>query len=107
MWWIFRSTDLGNSWEDITPTNAWPIKGRAPWVKLVAVGETLLALEQGMVRSTDGGDTWLTPQSPGTSFPLMSPIYAAATVAENTIYVAGNIGLYRSTNGVNRGILST
>ena len=98
-WWIFRSTDFGNSWEDITPTNAWPIKGRAPWVKLVAVGETLLALEQGMVRSTDGGGTWLTPQSPGTAFPLMSPIYAAATVDENTIYVAGNIGLYRSTNG--------
>ena len=99
MWWIFRSTDLGNSWEDITPTNAWPIKGRAPSIKLVAVGETLLALEQGMVRSTDGGDTWLAPQPPGTSFPLMSPIYAAATVAENAIYVAGNIGLYRSTNG--------
>ena len=98
-WWIFRSTDFGNSWEDITPTNAWPVKGRAPWVKLVAVGETLLALEQGMVRSTDGGGTWLTPQSPGTAFPLMSPIYAAATVAENTIYVAGNIGLYRSPNG--------
>ena len=98
-WWIFRSTDLGNSWEDITPTNAWPIKGRAPWIKLVAVGETLLALEQGMVRSTDGGGTWLAPQPPGTSFPLMSPIYAAATVAENTIYVAGNIGLYRSIDG--------
>ena len=98
-WWIFRSTDFGNSWEDITPTNAWPVKGRAPWMQLVAVGETLLALEQGMVRSIDGGDTWLAPQPPGTSFPLMSPIYAAATMAENTIYVAGNIGLYRSTNG--------
>ena len=23
-WWIFRSTDLGDSWDDITPTNAWP-----------------------------------------------------------------------------------
>ena len=23
-WSIFRSTDLGNSWDDITPTNAWP-----------------------------------------------------------------------------------
>ena len=100
-WWMFRSTDFGNSWENITPTNAWPIKGRAPWVKLVAVGETLLAIEDGngMVRSTDGGGTWLPPQSPGTSFPLMSPISAAATVAEDTVYVAGNIGLYRSTDG--------
>ena len=98
-WWIFRSTDFGNSWEDITPTNAWPIKGRAPWIQLVAVGETLLASENGgVVRSTDGGDTWLAPQPPGTSFPL-SPIYAAATVDENTIYVAGDTGLYRTTNG--------
>ena len=99
-WWMFRSSDFGNSWEDITPTNAWPIKGRAPWIQLVAVGETLLASELygGMVRSTDGGGTWLAPQPPGTSFPL-SPIYAAATVAENTIYVAGNTGLYRTTNG--------
>ncbi len=98
-WWMFRSTDFGNSWEDITPTNAWPIKGRAPWIQLVAVGETLLASEMygGIVRSTDGGDTWLAPQSPGTSFSF-SPIYAAATVAENTIYVAGNAGLYRTTN---------
>ena len=99
-WWMFRSTDFGNSWEDITPTNAWPIKGRAPWIQLVAVGETLLASEMygGIVRSTDGGDTWLAPQPPGTSFSF-SPIYAAATVAENTIYVAGNTGLYRTTNG--------
>ena len=99
-WWMLRSSDFGNSWEDITPTNAWPIKGRAPWIQLVAVGETLLASEMygGMVRSTDGGGTWLAPQPPGTSFPL-SPIYAAATVAENTIYIAGNIGLYRTTNG--------
>ena len=97
-WWIFRSTDFGNSWEDITPTNAWPIKGRPPWIQLVAIGETLLASENGgIVRSTDGGDTWLAPQPPGTSF-FFSPIYAAATVAENTIYVAGNTGLYRTTN---------
>ena len=25
-WWIFRSTDLGDSWDDITPTNAWRVK---------------------------------------------------------------------------------
>ncbi len=99
-WWMFRSSDFGNSWEDITPTNAWPIKGRAPWIQLVAVGETLLASEMygGMIRSTDGGGTWLAPQAPGTSFPL-SPIYAAVTGTENTIYVAGNTGLYRTTNG--------
>ena len=49
-WSIFRSTDLGNSWDDITPTNAWAVKGWPPFVKLIAAGDTLLAMEQGMVR---------------------------------------------------------
>ena len=53
-WWIFRSTDLGNSWKDITPTNAWPVKGYPPSIELVAAGETLLVMGWGMVRSTDG-----------------------------------------------------
>ena len=43
-WSIFRSTDLGNSWTDITPTNAWPVKGWPPFIKLIAAGDTLLAM---------------------------------------------------------------
>ena len=66
-WWIFRSTDLGDSWDDITPINAWPPKGWPPEITLVATGETLLAMENGMVRSTDSGNTWLPPRLPGTS----------------------------------------
>ena len=97
-WWMFRSTDLGESWKDITPTNAWPIKGFAPHVKLVAAGETLLAMERGMVRSTDGGDTWLPPQSPGSS-PLMYDRSSAVVVNAKTIYAGGGNGLYRSTDG--------
>ena len=67
-WWIFRSTDLGNSWENITPTHVW--KSRVGWlinIRLVAAGETLIAMEQGMVRSTDGGDTWMPLQNHGKS----------------------------------------
>ena len=41
-WWVFRSADLGNSWKNITPTNAWSVKEVVPFVKLIAVGETLL-----------------------------------------------------------------
>ena len=66
-WWIFRSTDFGDSWKDITPTDAWPQNtGKPPYIRLVAAGKTLLAMEHGMVRSTDGGDTWM-PQPPNTS----------------------------------------
>jgi len=96
-WWIFRSTDLGASWDDITPTNAWQVMGLPPEIKLVATGETLLAMERGMVRSTDSGDTWLSRQLPGTS-PLMDRFSSAVVVNDSTIYVGSSDGLYRSTD---------
>ena len=96
-WWIFRSTDSGDSWDDITPTNAWQIMGLPPEIKLVATGETLLAMERGMVRSTDSGDTWLPRQLPGTS-PPMDRYSSAVVVNDNTIYVGSSDGLYRSTD---------
>ena len=97
-WRIFRSTDLGDSWTDITPTNAWPKEGQKPNITLVAAGETLLAMERGMVRSTDAGDTWMSPQAPGTS-PLMgvtSGIMLAVALNEHVFYVEGWDGLHRS-----------
>ena len=99
VWWIFRSTDLGNSWDDITPTNAWAVKGWPPFVKLIAAGDTLLAMEQGMVRSTDGGDTWLPTQLPGTSPAMNADVDIAIAVNENVFYVdSGEDGLHRSTD---------
>ncbi len=96
-WWVFRSTDIGDSWDDITPTNTWPVMGLPPEITLVATGETLLAMEKGMVRSTDGGDTWLPPQLPGTS-PSMDRFNSTVAVDEGTIYVGSLEGLYRSTD---------
>ena len=98
-WWIFRSTDLGNSWDDITPTNAWAVKGWPPFVKLIAAGDTLLAMEQGMVRSTDGGDTWLPVQLPGTSPAMNADVDIAIAVNDRVFYVDGwENGLHRSTD---------
>ena len=97
-WWIFRSTDLGDTWIDITPTNAWSIKGHPPYFKLIAFEETLLVMEQGMVRSTNGGNTWLPPQLPGTTPPMRS-VYNAVAVNQDTFYVGSSDGLHRSTNG--------
>ena len=97
-WWIFRSTDLGNSWDDITPTNAWAVKGWPPFVKLIAAGDTLLAMEQGMVRSTDGGNTWLPTQLPGTS-PTMDADVDVAIAVNDVFYVGSwRSGLHRSTD---------
>ena len=97
-WWVFRSTDIGDSWDDITPTNAWPVKGWPPSIKLIATGETLLVMEKGMVRSIDSGDTWMPPQLPGTS-PPMNDNSSAAVIKPGTIYVGSYNGLHRSTDG--------
>ena len=96
-WGIFRSTDLGDSWKDITPANAWQLDGNPPNMVLIAVGETLLAMEHGMVRSMDSGDTWMSPQSQHTS-PSMGNLSPAAVIDNQTIYVGSGDGLYSSTN---------
>ena len=60
-WWIFRSTDKGDSWTDITPTITWSITGHKPWVTLTAVKNTLLVVGwngAAVARSIDNGDTW-------------------------------------------------
>ncbi len=97
-WWVFRSTDIGKSWEDITPTNAWALVGYPPDLKLIAAGETLLLMERGMVRSEDGGNTWLPLQSPDTT-PIMDEFSPAAVIDESIIYVGSpDDGLSRSTD---------
>ncbi len=97
-WWIFRSTDLGNSWKNITPTHVW--KSRVGWrvnIRIVAAGDTLMAMEQGMVRSTDGGDTWMPLQ--GFAPPMFSNS-PAAVVSDRIFYFGSwDYGLQRSTDG--------
>ncbi len=99
-WWIFRSTDMGNSWKNITPTHVW--QERVGWligVNLYAAGETLLAIGQGMVRSTDGGDTWMPLQNYGKSLEMFSN--SPATVLNDSIFYFGTpyAGLQRSLDG--------
>ncbi len=97
-WWIFRSTDMGNSWKNITPTHVW--KSRVGWrvnIRIVAAGDTLMAMEQGMVRSTDGGDTWMPLQ--GFAPPMFSNS-PAAVVSDRIFYFGSwDYGLQRSTDG--------
>ena len=100
-WWIFRSTDKGDSWTDITPTNAWPIMGHDPDVELAAVGKTLLVVgrsDGGVVRSTNNGDTWTREENTGISV-TASTVSGIEALDENTFYTKGNSGIHRSVDG--------
>ena len=105
-WWLFRSTDKGQSWEDITPTNALPIMGPGPFndephATLVAVKNTLLLIGwrgAAVVRSIDNGNTWTLEKTSDIS--LMSySVHNAVALNENTLYLQGESGIYRSIDG--------
>ena len=105
-WWLFWSTDKGQSWTDITPTNASPIMGDerfkiSPEATLVAVKNTVLLIGwsgAAVVRSVNNGDTW-TVEKTG-NIPLMPySVHNAAAVDENTFYLQGHSGMYQSIDG--------
>ena len=94
-WTLFHSTDLGNSWVEITPQNAPFSIQQAINIKLIAAGETLLVAGSlhGM-RSRDNGQTWTDlGEIPYT--PSHTP---AAGINDNTFY-AGDYEVYRTTDG--------
>ena len=103
-WEIFHSSDLGDSWTELTPTsNSFTMK-ISPGVKVLAAGKTILALGVTAFRSTDGGKTWTDfgfdmsdPNSSMSSFTLS--VFPAVGVDENTFFKVGALGLTRSTDG--------
>ena len=105
-WWLFRSTDKGQSWTDITPTNTLPIMGPEPFDKephatLVTIKNTVLLVSTrgtAVVRSIDNGNTWTLHK---TNNILLMPesIHNAVALNENTFYLQGGSGFYRSQDG--------
>ena len=92
---IYRSIDLGASWTEITPK--YRPSALPSGVKLLATGETLLALGATNLYSMDGGDTW-------TNLGIDSNLYMlnslpAAAVNDETFYKAGVFGIHRTTDG--------
>ena len=109
-WELFHSTDLGDSWTEITPTSNSFLMKVSPGVKVVAAGKTVLAL--GMMinfRSTDSGKTWTefgfdfkTADMNSLTNAMWSSatlsMFPAIAVNESTILKAGVLGLTRSTD---------
>ena len=106
---LFRSTDMGDSWQSIKPQAMQHFYG-----ELAVMGNTVFCIDPGsadgrVFRSNDAGDSWtmfntnLTDQT----------IYSIATLSEKTFYVGTNDGVFRSTDGgeswtkINTGIVNT
>lgn len=105
-WEIFHSSDLGDSWTEITPTiNSFTMK-ISPGVKVLAAGKTILALGITKFRSTDGGKTWTdfgfdfdTSDLNSIMNSVTLSAFPAVSVDENTFFKVGALGLSRSTDG--------
>ena len=92
---IFLSTDLGNSWIDITPINRPPFMEVTTGIKLLNAGETLLALSASNgIRSRDGGLTWIDLGEIAYTATYMP----AVGINENTFYI-GKYRIHRTTDG--------
>ena len=108
-WEIFHSTNFGDSWADITPTSDSPLMKFSPGIKVMAAGETLLALGfMTNFRSTDAGKTWTdfsfnfdteTFNMKAMMNSVMISVFPAVTVDERTFIKAGTLALTRSTDG--------
>jgi len=108
LWEIFCSTDLGNSWTEITPTNQSLFMKVSPGVKVLASGETLLVLGiMSTFRSSDSGKTWTEFVSfdadsidmKSVAGLMMLSIFPAMAANENTFFKVGPYGVTRSTDG--------
>jgi len=94
---IYRSTDLGASWTEITPRGKYRSASLPSGVRLLATGRTLLALGATEFLSTNGGDTWTDLRINPNLFMLNSS--PAAAVNDKTFYKAGAFGIHRTTDG--------
>lgn len=121
---LYRSTDLGDSWQAIAPENILPMKTSGftfgtsdtkteptPSIKMVARQESLLILDSGRsYYSTDAGETWTALHS---SYPDMDKPPVVVMSAENTFYRAGRDGVHLTTDAgktwqqVNTGLVNT
>ncbi|RKU28559.1 hypothetical protein C6499_09805 [Candidatus Poribacteria bacterium] len=93
-WAIFHSTDLGNSWTDITPKKvSFPMQP-ARDIKLMVTGDTLLAVSSNNgIRSRDGGQTWT-----DLGEILYIPSYMPTVGVNDNTFYAGKYRLHRTTD---------
>ena len=93
---IFRSTDLGESWTEITPKHE-PLSFIAPFgIKFSVAGQTLLAQGIQRFRSTDAGEKWTNLGIDTNLLPHNNS--RSVAVNEKTFYTVGTLGVYQTTD---------
>lgn len=92
---VYYSTDLGDSWTDITPIRVNSAK-RIVAFEVVPVEKTLMLVGfGGVLLSYDGGETWTDPGNDKNAF---GP-FPALALDENNFYRTYHGGITRSTDG--------
>lgn len=94
-WEFFRSDDLGESWDKITPKNRSITERIGLDIKIVAFDQTILGLGLHRYRSNDKGLTWTYLGSDIDSIGIEHVI----PVNENTFYSYGYKGIRYTTDG--------
>ncbi len=110
---IFRSTDLGNTWIDISPVEGKGAGGRL-WmelppaddsfrlqmfsgIQLAAVGERLVVMgTRVLLHSSDSGETWVDIETDRNS--LSQSIFPVVALDESNFYTSDISGIARSTD---------
>ena len=96
-WEVFHSTNLGDSWTDITPASKSHMMKVLSSAKVLAAGDAVLVLGMLSFHSTDAGKIWTEfGFNPSIVTPTISPSVA---VDESTIFRDSISGLMRSTDG--------
>ena len=94
---IFHSTDLGETWTEITPTSKSPFMRLPSGINISVAGEALLVTGTANFYSTDRGQTWTSLGSDMNSF--MVSRFPVVAVDERTFYKAGALGIHRTVDG--------
>ena len=93
---VFYSTDLGDSWIDITP-NEYPVK-LITASRVVPAGNTLMLIGPGgVLLSYDLGKTWMDPGR--ASHGVTNPLFPVVALDKDNFYNTGLDGIVRSTDG--------
>ncbi len=89
---IFRSSDLGTSWTEITPKSDRGLFKALPGISIAVTGETISVHGTESFRSRDNGQTW-------TDLEVDIDSVSFVALNEDTFYKAGIYGIQRTTDG--------